>query len=352
MGMGKEYKKHKVIVHRKSYMTLYPFKFKAQLFHKLWGGHTIEQWYDHVPADYENVGEAWVMSDVEKYPTEVINGSHAGDTLQDLLEVYMDELVGGAVYEVYGNQFPVLLKFIDAIDDLSIQVHPGDEYALEHEQSMGKTEMWYVMPSEEQAAIYLGWKEPMDEARIHAAIKDGSLARYLREYKVRAGEVAYIPEGTVHAMRRNTIVAEIQENSDITYRLYDYNRVGNDGKKRPLHLDKALDVMNYSTEGEAVVTDPKPVMNGAVNLKKTPFFTVNRLTLSKTAQRDYAPLDSFVAYMCVEGSAQITALDCEVEENRTAAIKKGEAVLIPASLNDILITPQGECDLLEIYMEE
>ena len=187
---------------------LYPFKFRPQLFHKIWGGHSIEQWYDHVPADYENVGEAWVMSDVEKYPTEVINGSHAGDSLQDLLEVYMDELVGEKVYEVFGNHFPLLLKFIDATDDLSIQVHPDDDYALENEQSLGKTEMWYVLPSHEDAAIYLGWNKEMNASLIHSAIQDGSLARYLREYKVRAGDVAYIPSGTVHAMRRNTIVAE------------------------------------------------------------------------------------------------------------------------------------------------
>ena len=330
---------------------LYPFKFRAQLFHKIWGGHTIGQWYDHVPADFENVGEAWVISDVDKYPTEVINGSHAGDTLKDLLEVYMDELVGGVVYENFGNHFPLLMKFIDAVDDLSIQVHPGDDYAIEHEDSLGKTEMWYVMPSQGKPAIYLGWNRDMDEDLIHAAIADGSLARYLREYKVRAGEVAYIPEGTVHAMRRDTIVAEIQENSDITYRLYDYNRVGNDGKTRPLHLQKALDVMNYSTEGEASVSFPQPVPNGVVNLKKTPFFTVNRMSLDQSVQRDYAPLDSFVAFMCVEGACTITAMDCEVED-RTVTLKKGEAVLIPASLNDIVFHPLDNCELLEIYMEE
>ena len=135
---------------------LYPFKFTPQLFHKLWGGHTIEKWYDHVPADFENVGEAWVISDIEKYPTVVSNGPHAGDSLQDLLEVYMDELVGGKVYETFGNQFPLLMKFIDSEDDLSIQVHPGDDYAIEHEKSLGKTEMWYVLPAKGASAIYLG----------------------------------------------------------------------------------------------------------------------------------------------------------------------------------------------------
>jgi mannose-6-phosphate isomerase len=331
-------------------MTLYPFKFKAHLFHKIWGGHSIAKWYDHVPADFENVGEAWVLSDVEKYPTEVVNGSHAGDSLQDLLEVYMDELVGDKVYEVFGNHFPLLLKFIDAVDDLSIQVHPNDDYALENEKSLGKTEMWYVLPSKGEAAVYLGWKQQMNSSLIHAAIADGSLADYLQDYKVHEGDVAYIPAGTVHAMRRNTIVAEIQENSDVTYRLYDYNRVGNDGKKRPLKLDKALEVMDFSANKEIAIRHTAPRIDGAVNLKQTPYFTANLLSPTKPIQRDYAPLDSFVAYMCVEGAANITALDCENEDAKVA-IRTGEAVLISASLNDIVIEPQSPCKLLEIYIE-
>ena len=329
---------------------LYPFKFRAQLFHKLWGGHTIEKWYDHVPADYENVGEAWVISDIEKYPTEVSNGSHAGDSLQDLLEVYMDELVGEKVYEVFGNQFPLLMKFIDASDDLSIQVHPDDEYALENEQSAGKTEMWYVLPSQGKGSIYLGWNQTMNASLIHAAIADGSLAKYLQHMDVKEGDVAFIPAGTVHAMQRDTIVAEIQENSDITYRLYDYNRVGNDGRMRPLKLDKALDVMNYSQTKETTASHPQPVVNGVVNLCKSPYFTTNLLTLNRSVQRDYAPLDSFVAFMCVGGEASLTALDCETED-RTVSLRIGEAVLIPAALNDIRIEPKGECKLIEIYID-
>ena len=331
-------------------MSLYPFKFQPQFFHKIWGGHTIRKWYKGVPADFENVGETWVMSDVEKYPTEVANGSHAGDSLQDLLEVYMDELVGGKVYETFGNHFPLLLKFIDAADDLSIQVHPGDEYAAVHEDSFGKTEMWYVMPSDEEASIYLGWNEPMDEGRIRAAIADATLAQYLHGYKVQEGDVAFIPSGTVHAMRRGAIVAEIQENSDITYRLYDYNRVGNDGKMRPLKLDKALEVMDYAPDNDASFAHVEPETNGVVNLKRTPFFTTNLMTLTRKAERDYAPLDSFVAYMCVGGGCKITALDGG-DENKTVPMEIGEAVLVPAALNDIRIEPDGECKLIEIYME-
>lgn len=331
---------------------LYPFKFKPRYFHKLWGGHTIAKWYHDVPADYENVGEAWVMSDVERFPTEVANGSHAGDELQDLIEVYMDELVGGKVYDIFGNRFPLLMKFIDAVDDLSIQVHPDDAFALENEQCMGKTEMWYVMPAQGKSSIYLGWKQPMNVSLIHAAISDGTLADYLKAYEVHEGDVAMIPAGTVHAMCRDTIVAEIQENSDITYRLYDYNRVGNDGKKRPLKLDKALKVMDFQPKKEELCKRTSPRINGVVNLQQTEYFTVNLLSPNQPVQRDYAPLDSFVAYMCVEGACEVTALDCEVEENKTASLRIGEAVLIPAVLNDIVIKPQGHCKLLEIYLEE
>lgn len=330
---------------------VYPFKFRAQLLHKIWGGHTIEKWYDHVPADYENVGESWVLSDVPKFPTEVVNGSHAGDSLQDLLEVYFDELVGGKVFEVYGSRFPLLMKFIDATDDLSIQVHPDDEYALEHENSLGKTEMWYVMPSPSDAAICLGWKQTMNEPLIHEAIADGSLADYVQEYKVKEGDVVLIPTGSVHSMKRNTIVAEIQENSDITYRFYDYNRVGNDGKTRPLQLEKALEIINFEPlKDKDVVSHPIPVVNGAVNLKRTPYFTTNLLTFNRTVQRDYTLLDSFVVYMCVQGECVVNALDCECEDS-AVSMHVGEAVLVPAVLKDIVLEPQGECKLLEVYIE-
>lgn len=330
-------------------MALYPLKFKARLFHKIWGGHTIAGWYDFVPADYENVGEAWVMSDVEKYPTEVCNGSHTGDTLQDILEVYMDELVGGKVYEAFGNHFPLLLKFIDCVDDLSIQVHPDDEYALENEDSLGKTEMWYVLPSSPEAAIYLGWNQNVNPSLIHAAITEGTLANYLRRFNVREGDVVHIHAGAVHAMCRNTIVAEIQENSDITYRLYDYNRVGNDGRTRPLHLNKALDVMDYSERTDRKPSHPEAV-NGVANIAKTQYFTVNRLEITKPVQRDYAPLDSFVAFMCIKGGATISALDSDSPDH-VVDVCQGEAVLIPASLNDIRISPNGDCQLLEVYVE-
>lgn len=329
---------------------MYPLKFTPLLFHKIWGGHHIEKWYDNVPADYENVGESWMISAQPKYPTVVCNGSLAGNELQDLLEVYMGDLVGDSVFAAYGEMFPVLVKFIDAADDLSIQVHPGDEEAWEAAQSLGKNEMWYVVEgSDADASIISGWNCPMSEEAVRASIQDGTLADKLHVWKVAPGDVIPIPTGTVHAMKKGTIVAEIQENSDITYRLYDYDRVGNDGLKRPLHLEKALRVLNYS-EGKHSVVSPEYPLNGAVNVARTPYYTTNVLTFDRTIQRDYAPLDSFVIYMCVSGEADVQALDAD--EEQLVHLSQGEALLLPAVLNDVVLLPASpEVRLLEVYVE-
>lgn len=297
-----------------------------------------------------NVGESWVISAVEKYPTVVANGYLAGNELSELLEVYMAELVGESVYEAFGNTFPILVKFIDAIDDLSIQVHPNDEWAWQKAESLGKTEMWYVMPgTAPDSAILHGWKNDTSRSEVAVASQNGSILNNIREYKLRPNDVIFIDAGTVHAIKKGAIVAEIQENSDITYRLYDYDRVGNDGKKRPLRLNDALDVLNYKASSTPAVTHADCQMNKPVQVADSPYFTTNVLTFDRTIQRDYAPLDSFVIYMCVEGEAEVEAL--EAEQDGTVSIRQGEAVLIPAALNDIRITPKSaSAKFLEVYM--
>lgn len=338
-------------------MQLYPLKFTPHLFHKIWGGQHIKEWYRPLSDTYENVGESWLVSAVEDYPTIVSNGRLAGNSLPDLVEVYMGDLVGDSVFEFFGNTFPLLIKFIDADDDLSIQVHPNDDYAAEHEGSLGKTEMWYVMDSAADASIVLGWKEGMTQERISDAIEAGTLGDCLRVHPVRRGDVAMIEAGTVHAMKRGTIVAEIQENSDITYRLYDYNRVGADGNKRTLKLKQALEVLDYGGSAGNALLHAAGKRNGAENIARTRYFTVNLLCFDTRVQRDYAALDSFVVYMCVEGSAQVTALEVvddelAVADEQTLSLSVGEAVLLPAVLNDIVLKPASDsCRLLEIYIE-
>lgn len=331
-------------------MQLYPLLFTPRLFHKIWGGQHIKDWYKPLSDTMENVGESWLISAVEKYPTVVANGPLKDNELQDLVEVYMSDLVGDKVYETFGNLFPLLIKFIDADDDLSIQVHPDDDYAFENEESLGKTEMWYVMPSDPDASIVLGWRQPMSAEQIGNAIEGGVLSDYLCAYPVRQGDFVMIRPGTVHAMRKGTIVAEIQENSDITYRLYDYNRVGNDGKKRPLHVRKALEVMNMKQfAGRAV--EHINAESAVQGIAHTPYFTTNVLHFSQPIARDYAPLDSFVVYICVEGGMQLQAPDADAD-NQTVTLQCGEAVLLPAVLNDIVLTPTTPaCRLLEVYMD-
>jgi len=331
-------------------MQLYPLKFTPCLLPKIWGGQHIKEWYLPTAGTLENVGESWLISSMAEHSTVVANGFLAGNELRDLLEVYMGDLVGDKVYEVFGNMFPVLLKFIDADEDLSIQVHPDDDYAFENEESLGKVEMWYVMPSEPDAAIVWGWKQSMTKQQVHDAIAEGCLSDYLAVYPVHEGDAVMIPSGTVHAMKRGTIVAEVQEASDITYRLYDYDRLDANGSKRILHLQKALDVMDYKRHKESVL-HPQYIQNGVNNLAQTPYFTTNIISFDRTIERDYAPLDSFVAYMCVQGAMELCASDAD-EENRIASIQCGEAVLLPAVLNDIVLTPITQtCRILEIYID-
>ncbi len=331
-------------------MQLYPLKFIPCLLPKIWGGQHLKEWYQPAADILDNIGESWLISSMAEHSTVVANGFLAGNDLRDLLEVYMGDLVGDKVYEVFGNMFPVLLKFIDADDDLSIQVHPDDDYAFENEESLGKVEMWYVMPSEPYAAIVWGWKQTMTEQQVRDAVSKGHLSDYLSVYSVKEGDAIIIPSGMVHAMKRGTIVAEVQEASDITYRLYDYNRIDADGNKRVLHLQKALDVLDYKEQRQAI-QHPEYTQNGVNNLAQTPYFTTNIISFDRAIERDYAALDSFVAYMCVQGSLELCANDAD-EENRVITIQCGEAVLLPATLNDIVLTPiSSTCRILEVYID-
>jgi len=329
---------------------LYPLKFTPILKSKIWGGQHIKEWYRPASDALENVGETWVVSAFEEFASVVCNGHLQGNELQELLEVYMEDLVGGSVYETFGNTFPLLVKYIDAADNLSVQVHPNDEQAWEKEESLGKTEMWYVMEgSSDDASIVLGWQRDTSAEEVEDAVTNGKLDRLMRTVPVKAGDVVMLNAGTVHALKRGSIVAEIQENSDITYRLYDYDRVDNEGHKRQLHLNDALSVLNYDGKPQHVIS-PDAKMNGATNLISSPFFVTNLLTFDRVIERDYAPLDSFVIYMCVNGEARVTAL--EVDKDAEVVLRMGEAVLLPASLNDIRIEPlTSSARFLETYVD-
>ena len=306
-------------------MTLYPLKLTTITIPKIWGE------------------EIWHMVQMDDRLSVVENGYLADNDLADLIEVYMGELVGDHVYERFGNYFPLLLKIINTIDDLSIQVHPDDRIAMANHGCAGKSELWYVLDSKPDTTLISGFNRDTDAETIRAALAEGNLTEYLNIVSVKHGDVVPLPHGRVHALRKNITVAEIQQNSDITYRLFDYNRVPKNGVVRPLHVEEALQVLDFKQLSQPVLT-PEVPENGAVNIVQNEYFVCNLLGFDREIGRDYAPLDSFVAYMCVEGGAEVTA------EGVMVSLTVGDTVLIPASLDEVMLTPHGKAKLLEVYV--
>ncbi|MFV0289946.1 MAG: type I phosphomannose isomerase catalytic subunit [Mangrovibacterium sp.] len=323
-------------------MNLYPLKFTPQLHAKIWGGNKLHNLLHKEPL--ANSGESWEISGVENNVSVVSNGFLAENTLEELIEIYMGELVGDKVYEKFGLAFPLLIKFIDSNDDLSVQVHPNDKQAAEKHHSFGKTEMWYVMQSDEGAKLNCGLKGSPSESELRKLALQGSLNEVLNFIDVKKGDSFFIPAGTVHAIGKGLLIAEIQQTSDITYRLFDYNRLDKDGNQRELHLEDALSAIEYSapTPKNMCRELKADVREELINC---PYFTTNIMTLSRGIQRDIYDLDSFVIYICVEGEAVLIH-----GENREL-IKFGECVLVPASCHQYALIPENnECKLLEVHL--
>jgi len=325
---------------------LYPLKFIPQYKERIWGGDNLKKVLGKdVPADIIRCGESWEVSAVEDSVSEVANGYLAGNTLEELIEVYMGDLVGDSIYEKFGVEFPLLIKLIDAQDVLSIQVHPDDEYAEKNHHAYGKTEMWYVISAEEDSEIITGFKKDVTREEYLQSLSNGNLKNLLNIEKAKVGDVYYIPAGRVHAIGKGVLLAEIQQTSDITYRIYDWDRVDSNGKPRELHNDLALDVIDFSAIVDAKWTKPD-VVNKTAELASCPYFTVNRLTFTNSIKRNYDLLDSFVIYMCLEGEASII-----YGKEKSERIVKGETVLIPAELKDVILKPNTKCQLLEIFVK-
>lgn len=322
---------------------LYPLKFYPILKDKIWGGQKLEK-YGKQTEVQKRVGESWELSAQGNDISVVSEGILKGNDLNDLLEVYMGDLVGETVYERFGNRFPLLFKLIDAAERLSIQVHPDDDTAWERHRDSGKTEMWYVLEAEPGATLTLGFNQELDRDSFLEHVHKDTLPEVLCTVPVQSGDVVFIPAGLVHAVDKGIMLAEIQQTSDLTYRIFDYNRVDNEGNLRPLHLDEALDVLCYEKNNVPLI-NKSPIMNGVVNLVQCPYFITNLLCFNRLVERDYALLDSFVVYMCVEGQ-------CTLEtEAGVVPFVKGETVLLPAIINDVRLIPiSSEVRLLEVYI--
>ncbi|MDR0437599.1 MAG: class I mannose-6-phosphate isomerase, partial [Bacteroidales bacterium] len=323
-------------------LTLYPLKFTPILKDKIWGGKKIAQLQISENAT-ERTGEAWILSGVENDKTVVVNGFLAENTINELIEIYMAELVGEKNFETFGNEFPLLYKVIDANDDLSVQVHPNDELALERHNCNGKSEMWYIMEAEKDAEIILGFNQDMNQPKFLESLENKTILDILSRQKVCIGDAYYIPSGCIHALCKGVLLAEIQQTSDITYRVWDWNRVDENGNSRELHVNEALKAINYNARNDGA-TRSQGIINGTSSLVKSPHFHTNEIALTQGVEKNYADLDSFVTLFCVKGQGAVVANKVSVE------IKTGELVLIPATINTVQIFPTNSMRILETYI--
>jgi mannose-6-phosphate isomerase len=324
-------------------MSLYPLKFEPICLEKIWGGNRLKTLLNK-NYDLKNCGESWEISGVEGNISVVANGFLKGNDLSELIEIYMGELVGDKVYEQFGTEFPLLIKFIDAQDDLSIQVHPNDELSKERHNAFGKTEMWYVADVAEGALINSGFNQPVDREKYLEYLENGNLTDLLKYDEAKVGDVFFIPAGRVHAIGKGSLVAEIQQTSDVTYRIFDYNRKDNKGNLRELHTDLALDAIDFSYLDD-YKTKYSAELNKSTEIVSCKYFTTNILEFDMAIEKDYNLLDSFVIYIILEGNFTI-----ETEEG-TEKVSKGETVLIPASIEFLKLNPQnGKVKLLEVFI--
>ena len=325
-------------------MNLYPLKFEPICLEKIWGGNRLKTLLGK-NYNLKNCGESWELSGVEGNISVVANGFLKGNDLSELIEIYMGDLVGDKVYEKFGTEFPLLIKFIDAQDDLSIQVHPNDELSKERHNAFGKTEMWYVLDVAEGALINSGFNQAVDKEKYIEYLENDRLTDLLKYDEAKVGDVFFIPAGRVHAIGKGSMVAEIQQTSDITYRIFDYNRKDDKGNLRELHTDLALDAIDFSFL-EDYKTKYTSELNKSTEIVSCKYFTTNILEFDQQIEKDYNKLDSFVIYITLEGNFEI-----ETEEE-TEKIGKGETVLIPASIEYLKLNPQnGKVKLLEVYIK-
>ena len=313
-----------------------PLKFQPLLKSTIWGGNKIIA-FKHLDIQQENVGESWEISGVKGNESIVADGEYEGKNLNEVVAELKDSFLGTENYKRFGNEFPLLIKFIDANRDLSIQVHPNDEIARKQGKERGKTEMWYVLDAKPGSYLYCGFKSQISKEEYKQRIADGTITDVLARHEVKAGDVFYIPAGRVHAICSGIMLAEIQQSSDVTYRIYDYNRPGLDGKPRELHTELAAEALDFSVS-DSYGSDYSHEANKPNVILDTEFFCVRVSDLDKACHYDMKGFDSFVVCMCLKG-------DCKIKVNETGdelVLKEGYTCLIPAAIADYEITPVGE----------
>lgn len=318
-----------------------PIKFKALLKQTIWGGDKIIP-FKHLNEKLDNVGESWEISGVKDNETIVSNGRYEGQPLNAIVKELKGDLVGIENYKRFGDEFPLLIKFIDARSDLSIQVHPTDEIAHKQGKERGKTEMWYIMNSDKDAKLYSGLKQQITPEQYKAMVEDDTICDALAQYGVKEGDVFFLPAGRIHAIGTGCFLAEIQQTSDVTYRIYDYKRKDKDGNYRQLHTKEAAECINYKVEKD-YRTEYLPAKNQGVALVHCPYFTTSVYDLNEPMTIDYSDLDSFVILIGMKGEGRIT----DNEGNETT-LNEGETLLLPATTRTVKV--EGCIKFLETYV--
>ncbi len=322
---------------------LYPIKFDPIYKERIWGGNKLRDRYDRLcPAD-RPIGESWELSGVEGDVSVVSNGFLAGNELNELIEVYLGELVGDRVYERYGEEFPVLVKLLDTRELLSIQVHPDDELAARRHNAYGKTEMWYILDAEPGAYLYLGFNRPVTREEFLDHLENHTLPEIMNRIEPQVGEAFFVPAGTIHSIGPGLLIAEIQQTSDITYRVYDWDRRDAEGNPRALHVSLALDALEYNRTSRPQLPYVAE-RNRAMPIQSCDEFAVHVIELDGRLERDYLNLDSFVVYLCLAGEVIV---ECE---GGAESLMDMETVLIPAEFESVKLSGKGK--LLEIYMPQ
>ncbi len=322
---------------------MYPLKFKPILKSTIWGGDKIIP-FKHLDCRQEQVGESWEISDVPGNESVAANGDDAGKNLSELVDEYKERLVGKENYNRFHGKFPLLIKFIDARQDLSIQVHPNDELAMKRHNSMGKTEMWYVIGTEEGAHLYSGISREITPEEYAQRIADNTICDVLADYSIHAGDVFFIPAGRIHSIGAGSFIAEIQQTSNVTYRIYDFNRRDKNGNTRELHTGLSKDAIDYTVYNDHR-THYTPKKNEGVELVRCPYFTTSVYDLTEPMTIDYSELDSFVIYLCMEGACEITD-----NEGNCMSLQAGESVLFPATTMTVEVVPKTSVKFLETYV--
>jgi mannose-6-phosphate isomerase len=324
----------------------YPLLFQPNFHTVVWGGHQLRPYKGLEPTD-EPIGESWEVSAVPSSTSIISNGEWSGRDLVSVIREYPDAILGKTVNKKYGGQLPLLVKFIDAERDLSIQVHPNDEMARREHGKMGKSEMWYVIRADEGSHLYAGFRRQITPDEYERRIADGTITEVLADHPVKAGDVFYLPAGRIHAICGGILLAEVQQSSDVTYRIYDYNRPGMDGKPRELHTELAAKALDYRVERN-YRTEYTETDNRAVQIIDSPYFDVRVMEITTPFHRNLLKYDSFIITMCISG-------DCKIRVRSNSdeiTLREGHSTLIPAAIADYDVLPLGRSTrLLDAFID-